>query len=702
MGCGSPVAPPTSPPRTWFLPPAWISSPIQPPTLGQTSLFPSCSPPLIGRCPPRLPGSSRAQGLGVSSLISVNPRYGTRLRSLFTARRDVSQTNSLKSHALQFLNAIDYLANSLQPMNLLPPEMVSRIATYLIDEIQYYRPLLVATHVSRYWRETILGCPSLWTSIDSRHPRLAIICLERSNTARLAVKLRQNVALDFISNLQLHTKRIKALDIKMPPSDFQKLLPQLDPHSIRLESITLDLNSVYPLPCISFPPLLSLDTSGLKVLKVQNISLIPPFFRPTNLSKLSIISSDGWLSILLDLIAANPLLEEIIIISRVSDLNRPSGGVVPLPHLRVLNVTLPWHAIKTLLRHVSLPPSANLVVTTAMQEHQQKEFLPTLLPETLDPLQNLLRIETLTYHYSQIANHQTLCGSSPSITPQTYSNPSSNGGSFTIRWTAFARFDLVFSPLSLSHVRHLQLNLDCVYSFRGAQVGQADKTACQYVPVGGRDWYSEWQGVFRSLNQLERLTVVRLRDLVELVGLLVDHVESPSTLPQFNVCPTVGRDLECRNSNISNIRSTLPLPHWKGCQTDLRCPMLHALEFIECHWLCSQFPALLDFVKRRAVFTSPEHSPVPPPFPCPTSTLHPPVHVFPIRHIRIQNSRPSLLPCSKDVEALRELVENVITEVGPQKFPSSQGIESHCQPGVGCYGRRPPLCVVCGTDLGLA
>ncbi|KAF9649587.1 hypothetical protein BDM02DRAFT_3113635 [Thelephora ganbajun] len=612
------------------------------------------------------------------------------------------EMNTLKSHALQFLNAIDNLTNSLQPMNLLPPEMVSRIATHLIDEIEYYRPLLVATHVSRYWRETILGCSSLWTSIDSRHPNLAIICMERSNNAKLTVRLRPNVTLDFVSNLQLHTRRIKALDIRMPPSDFQKLLPQLDPHLIRLESMTLDLNSVYPLPCFSFPPLLSLDVSGLKELKVQNISLIPPFFHPTNLSKLSITSSDGWLSIFLDLIAANPHLEEIFITSRASDLKYPTRDVVSLPHLRVLDATLPWHAIKTLLRCVSLPPSAALIVTTTMEEYEQKEFLPALLPETLDPLQNLLRIETLTYHYSQVTNHQSLCGSSPPNVSQTQSHHSLNTGSFTFRWAAFTRFDLVFSPLSLSYVRHLQLNLDCVYSFRSTQVEQVARTACQYISIDGQDWYFEWRGVFRSLNRLERLTVVRLKDLTELVDLLTNHMEPPGSAPQLDVCPYRGRDLERRNSTVSTIRSAFPPPHRKSCRMDPPCPLLHTLEFIECHWLCSQFPVLLDFVRHRAPLTSPQDSPMLSPVPCPVSTLNPPIRVPSIRRIHIQSSRPSLLPRPQDIEALRGLVGTVIAEAGPQKDPSSQGVKSHYRLEVGGYERKPPLCAVCGTDLGVS
>lgn len=609
----------------------------------------------------------------------------------------------LKSHASQFLNAIDYLANSLQPMNLLPPEMVLRIAAHLIDGAEYYRPLLVATRISRYWRETILGAPSLWASIDSRHPRLAIICMQRSSSARLSVRLRPNISLDFISNLQLHTARIKTLNVSMPPSDFQRILPLLDPYVMRLESITLDLNSVCPLPCLSFPPLLSLDMSRLKALNVNNISFVSTFFRPTNLSKLSIVSSDGRLSVLLDIIAANPHLEEVLIVSRIPDPEYLSTEVIPLPHLKVLDVTLPWHAIKTLLRHVSLPPTANLVVTAAMQEHGQKEFLQALLPERLDHLQNLSRIGTLTYHHSQIANYQTLCGSSPPDPLRTSPHSSSSkGGSFTFRWAAIARFDLVLSSLSLTHVRHLQLNLDCVYSFRSAQAERVGRAACQYVSLDRGDLCSEWRGVFRSLNRLERLTVVRLKDLVELVGLLTDHCEQFGFTPQFDACSYQGRGSEGRNKSASRVRSTLPSPYQKGCETDSLCPSLHTLEFIECHWLCSQFPVLLDFVRRRAPFTPPPDFPALLAASFPSLTPPPPTIVSPIRCIKIQSSRPSLLPHSQDTEALRELVDTVVAEAGPHNDCLTRGMESRCRSEIGGDWRGPPLCVVCGTDLGLS
>lgn len=649
---------------------------MSPRILAQGSRFPSYSPLLIGRSPLRSLGLSQTPGSGVPPFTPVNSRYGPILRSFphVVGRNILSQTNGLKSHALRFLNVIDHLANSLQPMNLLPPEMVLRTAIHLIDDAEYYRPLLVATHISRYWRETLLGASSLWTSIDSRHPRLATACIERSNNALLSVRLRSNVSLDFIFTLQSHTARIKTLDVNMPPGDFQRILPHLDPHAMKLES--------------------------LKALNVQNVSFVSTFFRPTNLSKLSIISSDGPLSVFLDIIATNPHLEEILIVSRVSELQHSSVDIIPLPYLRVLNATLPWHAIKTLLRHVSLPPNAKLIVTTAIQEHGQREFLPTLLPVRPDRLRNLLRIETLTYHYSQVANHQTLCGSSRSDVSQTHSNSYLKGGSFTFTWTAFARFDLVFSPLSLTHVRHLQLNLDCVYSFRDTQVGRADGTNRQYVSSDDGDLHSGWRAVFRSLNQLERLTVVRLKDLIQLVGLLTDRTDPPGPTSQLGVCPNPRRSSEWRNRSVSSPRSALPPTHHKGCGTDPTCPLLQTLEFIECHWLCSQFPALLDFVRCRSHLSSLQDFPVL--ASCLPLIPHPPTIISPIRRIHIQSCRPSLLPRSQDIQALRELVDTVVTETGPQKGCPPQGVESQCRSEAGGSGRKPPLCVVCGTDLGLS
>ena len=122
---------------------------------------------------------------------------------------------------------------------------------------------------------------------------------------------------------------------------------------------------------------------------------------------------------------------------------------------------------------------------------------------------------------------------------------------------------------------------------------------------------------------MEMLTIVRLKDLVELLGLLTDHMEPPVSSPQSDICPAVGQGLEYKSGTISNIRSTLPLSRREGCQTDSLCPSLHTLEFIECHCVCSQFSILLD---KTVALSSLRKS-----RPCPSPSLTPP-RLYPLRH----------------------------------------------------------------------
>ena len=74
----------------------------------------------------------------------------------------------------------------------------------------------------------------------------------------------------------------------------------------------------------------------------------------------------------------------------------------------------PRPATKTLPRRVSLPSTANPIIATMMPN--QKEFLPLCSQGHWTPPEPP-EDETLTCHYSQIANHQTLCGSSPPPIP---------------------------------------------------------------------------------------------------------------------------------------------------------------------------------------------------------------------------------------------------------------------------------------------
>ena len=53
------------------------------------------------------------------------------------------------------------LKNFLQPVNKLPPEVLSKVFEHRRSE----RDLVAATHVCRYWRSSLVSSPSLWTCL---------------------------------------------------------------------------------------------------------------------------------------------------------------------------------------------------------------------------------------------------------------------------------------------------------------------------------------------------------------------------------------------------------------------------------------------------------------------------------------------------------------------------------------------------------
>lgn len=53
------------------------------------------------------------------------------------------------------------LVNSLSPVNQLPPEVFATVLAHRWPG----RDLISATHVCRYWRETLLSFPSLWAEV---------------------------------------------------------------------------------------------------------------------------------------------------------------------------------------------------------------------------------------------------------------------------------------------------------------------------------------------------------------------------------------------------------------------------------------------------------------------------------------------------------------------------------------------------------
>ena len=74
-------------------------------------------------------------------------------------------------------------------MNRLPPEIVSHIAQYVLQDELDARPIIPLTHVCKYWRDSIVSAPKNWTRIFNGVRGLAELSLERAKAAPLDVFL---------------------------------------------------------------------------------------------------------------------------------------------------------------------------------------------------------------------------------------------------------------------------------------------------------------------------------------------------------------------------------------------------------------------------------------------------------------------------------------------------------------------------------
>ena len=75
----------------------------------------------------------------------------------------IPQIKRLETRAQDVLRFILSLQNLSQPVNRLPPEILSRIAQCSLNAAVDARPIVPLTHVCRYWRDSITSDPANWT-----------------------------------------------------------------------------------------------------------------------------------------------------------------------------------------------------------------------------------------------------------------------------------------------------------------------------------------------------------------------------------------------------------------------------------------------------------------------------------------------------------------------------------------------------------
>ena len=103
----------------------------------------------------------------------------------------ILQINGLETRTQDVPSLVHSQWNLLQPVNRLPPEVLSQIAQcFLCDDATVdTRSIVPLTHVCKYWRDSITSDPANWTLISNYRKGLMELTIERAKAIPLQVTL---------------------------------------------------------------------------------------------------------------------------------------------------------------------------------------------------------------------------------------------------------------------------------------------------------------------------------------------------------------------------------------------------------------------------------------------------------------------------------------------------------------------------------
>ena len=225
------------------------------------------------------------------SAASLEPEVSHLRRFVVSRSQSIPQIESLERGARDVLELIPSLRNLLQPVNRLPPEILSHVARYVPDEnAKDTRPILPLTHVCRYWRESIISTPGIWTSISSGSKGLTALNLERSKAAPLEIELNMRIRdRGFFDILLPHIKNAGSLSVHGFSSveELTQVLPNFPRSTPNLRSLTLRAAYTKTERNQSIAVFESL-TSTLRYLSLNHFHLYPSFLHLRSLTELEL------------------------------------------------------------------------------------------------------------------------------------------------------------------------------------------------------------------------------------------------------------------------------------------------------------------------------------------------------------------------------------------------------------------------------
>ncbi|KAI0092681.1 hypothetical protein BDY19DRAFT_990382 [Irpex rosettiformis] len=351
-----------------------------------------------------------------------------RTRSEFS----VDELDRLESNLLFISCSMSTIRNAFAPINILPSEILAYIFAMLVKSPrppQFLPDLEVCkqpyawvtvTHVCRYWRETALSFPALWSNIDSYSTLAALTFLDRSAAADARVYLRDAIgtsgispSLDrgrFLQALAYHSERFEELHIQ-PAFRYGPVILRWFQHPApKLQALTIMLN-LNKEGTHELPPLFDGHIPNLKKLTLANFSQWSLHQFGGKLTHLCLMDQPlrGRMSMerFVDFLSSCEALEELALIDAGPNVWDTAFGLgdsekklVRFERLRTLHIG-DWHTpqcVARFLEHLVLPPTTKIFVWADCL-FRQEELFTMLLPGSLKNLYPFHRLTAfhLTY-----------------------------------------------------------------------------------------------------------------------------------------------------------------------------------------------------------------------------------------------------------------------------------------------------------------
>ena len=272
------------------------------------------------------------------------------------------QMDDLENDASEVLLLVRFLKNSLAPINRIPVEVLSLIPEYC-DEGYADQVLITLTHVCHSWRDVLISCSSLWTTLDLVNVEKTRTYIERSKASPLRIHLYEdrddgaNYLYDAFSLVIPHIPRLKSLVIDADV--FPDILEHFRCHVPFLERLSVDIAARY---LDRDSRLFDGDLPSLRELALRGVGVRLPWNNMANLRVLELAACPPGNDVtrLLDLFESSPLLQRVELLGSIpKSSNAPPERIVPLPHLTNLGIHADRpHSI--LLNHLRVPTGASV------------------------------------------------------------------------------------------------------------------------------------------------------------------------------------------------------------------------------------------------------------------------------------------------------------------------------------------------------